>query len=112
MPTVKILNVGNLRPEDRVVEVEAGKPLMWALWEKGVPIRHNCGGQAKCTTCRVVVHEGELPEMNQAERERLEAARLRHVRLSCQLPVQGDLRIDIVNLLTYEEMEQWKAEGR
>ena len=38
----------------RTVEVEAGKRLVLAIeQDAGVDILHACGGNARCTTCRV-----------------------------------------------------------
>ncbi len=34
-------------------EVESGTRLVLALERNGVDILHRCGGNAKCTTCRV-----------------------------------------------------------
>ena len=40
-------------------EVEAGKRLVLAIeGDAGVDILHACGGQARCTTCRVEFVEG------------------------------------------------------
>jgi ferredoxin len=34
-------------------EAEEGRKLVLALEDNGVDILHRCGGNAKCTTCRV-----------------------------------------------------------
>ncbi len=36
-----------------VFEAEEGKKLVLALEDNGVDILYRCGGNAKCTTCRV-----------------------------------------------------------
>ena len=46
MPYINVLGHGTF-------EVEEGKKLMLALKDQGIHILHRCGGQAKCTTCRV-----------------------------------------------------------
>ncbi len=42
------------------VEVEAGKRLVLAIEESGMDIMRACGGNARCTTCRVEFIEGEV----------------------------------------------------
>jgi ferredoxin len=75
-------------------EVEAGVRLVNALERHGVDILHRCGGFARCTTCRVEFLEGEPARMTEAEKIRLEAKGLfGQVRLSCQIPVEGDMKV-------------------
>ena len=78
---------------------DAGRKLVLAIEDGGVDILHRCGGKAKCTTCRVEVLEGDAGEMGEAERERLarETGLTENVRLSCQVHVQGDLRVRVLN---------------
>ena len=54
MPTVTIHG-------EKAVEVEAGKKLVLAIEDAGIDILHRCGGNARCTTCRVEVLDGERP---------------------------------------------------
>lgn len=75
-------------------EVEAGRRLVLAIEAQGVPIGHRCGGQARCTTCRVTFLAGEPVRMTVAERDKLaERGLLGEVRLSCQCVVEGDLAV-------------------
>lgn len=75
-------------------EVEAGRRLVLAIEEQGVEIGHRCGGQARCTTCRVEFLDGEPARMTVAERDKLaERDLLGSVRLSCQCRVEGDARV-------------------
>ena len=75
-------------------EVEPGRRLVLAIEDQGVPIGHRCGGQARCTTCRVEFLAGEPARMTVAERDKLaERDLLGQVRLSCQCTVEGDLRV-------------------
>ena len=50
-------------------EVESGQRLVLAIEGTGVNIGHRCGGNAKCTTCRVSFTEGEPDTMTEAERD-------------------------------------------
>lgn len=87
MPTVEIVGHTN-------VEVPEGKRLVNAIREAGVDIGHRCGGNAACTTCRVEFENGEPDRMTQAEKGKLQERDLYgKVRLSCQIPVDRDMRV-------------------
>ena len=62
---------------EKAFEVEEGKKLVLAIEDAGIDILHRCGGNARCTTCRVVVLAGEAPPMGNAEQERLARVRSR-----------------------------------
>src|SRR5918993_5248247 len=73
------------------VEVEAGKRLVLAIeQDAGVDVLHACGGNARCTTCRVEFIEGEPETMTVAERGKLEERGLSGIRLSCQIVCDHD----------------------
>lgn len=75
-------------------EVEAGKRLVLALEEDArIDQLHACGGNAKCTTCRVEFLSGEPARMTKAEQECLAARELTDVRLSCQVLCEQDMTI-------------------
>jgi len=77
-----------------------GKRLILALRDEDVDILHRCGGNAKCTTCRVKFHAGEPERMTVAERDRLESGNLLgEVRLSCQIPCTHDMTVEPLNTL-------------
>ena len=80
-------------------DAEQGRKLVLTIEDKGVDILHRCGGKAKCTTCRVEVLEGDAGEMGEAERNRLalETGLAENVRLSCQVRVQSDLHVRVIN---------------
>jgi len=64
-----------------------------------VPLEHACGGNCACTTCHVIVREGErnLSPMEDNEADRLELASgvTLHSRLACQAVVLGDVIVEI-----------------
>ena len=83
-------------------EVETGKRLVLALEDNGIDILHRCGGNARCTTCRVKFHAGEPERMTVAEHNRLvdKGNLLGVVRLSCQITVQHDMTVEPVYRLS------------
>src|SRR5919106_3958989 len=80
-------------------EAPAGKKLVLALEDAGIDILHRCGGNARCTTCRVEVLEGDPGPMGDLERNRLsvEQELAPNVRLSCQIHVSSDLKVRVIN---------------
>ena len=88
-------------------EAPAGKKLVLAIEDAGVDILHRCGGNARCTTCRVEILEGEPGEMAGLERNRLamEAEIGPNIRLSCQIHVNSDLKVRVVNQASVRGMD-------
>ena len=91
----------------QVFEAEAGRKLVLAIEDAGIDILHRCGGNAKCTTCRVEVLAGDPGEIGEAERERLarETGLAENVRLSCQVRVRDDLKVRVVNQVSTRNLD-------
>jgi ferredoxin len=85
-----------------LVETEppAGKKLVLAIEDAGIDILHRCGGNARCTTCRVEFIDGEPSAMTQAERQVLAARGVTGVRLSCQIQCTHDMAVRAISRLT------------
>lgn len=82
-------------PNGQSFEVENDKRLVLALVENGVDILHRCGGNARCTTCRVKFIAGEPATMTQAEHDKLaERELLGEYRLSCQILCSQDMTVE------------------
>ncbi len=78
--------------QDGTVQIEKDQSLLDAALAAGIPMMHECGGQAHCSTCRVLVLEGAdcLSVPNEAElfmREALDFPA--NTRLACQTTVVG-----------------------
>lgn len=96
-------------PSNRTVEVDDdkypladhGRPgsLLDIALAHDIALEHNCGGSCACTTCHLVVREGEasLSEMQVDEEDRLDMAEglTIHSRLGCQAVVRGDVVVEI-----------------
>ncbi|MFP5264194.1 MAG: 2Fe-2S iron-sulfur cluster-binding protein [Blastocatellia bacterium] len=65
----------------------------------GIDLQHACGGNCACTTCHVIVKQGEenLTPMDDDEDDRLYLADglTLHSRLGCQAVVKGDVTVEI-----------------
>jgi len=91
-------------------EVPTQDRLVLALENAGVDVLHRCGGQARCTTCRVEFIHGEPERMTQAERNVLEAkSLLGQARLSCQIPCDHDMHVRPVQTARSSGLEPGKA---
>ncbi len=79
-------------------DVADGKRLILALTEDaGVDQLHACGGNARCTTCRVEVITGEPAAMTMAEKNVLLAKGVTGVRLSCQMLCDRDMSVRCIS---------------
>lgn len=93
MPKLTVEGVGEF-------EVEAGKRLVLALEEDAaVDQLHACGGNAKCTTCRVQFVSGEPEKKTQAEHDCLTAREVTDARLSCQILCEQDMEVRVISRL-------------
>lgn len=114
MPTVTIEGFGTS-------SCEPGRRLVLCIEDAGVDILHRCGGNARCTTCRVEVLAGEPGFPTDAEAERL--GRIEdlapNIRLSCQVQIREDLTVRVLRRLQENpHMKdpgprpiEWPAEG-
>ena len=67
--------------------------------DAGVDILHACGGNARCTTCRIEFISGEPPRMTLAEKSKMEEKGLTGVRLSCQIVCDHDMTVRAISRL-------------
>jgi ferredoxin len=82
------------------VDVEDGKRLVLAIeQDAGVDILHACGGNARCTTCRIEFISGEPERMTVAEKTKLEEKGLTGIRLSCQIVCDHDMAVRAISRL-------------
>ena len=80
-------------------EAEEGRKLVLAIEDNGIDILHRCGGNARCTTCRVEVLAGDPGEIGEAEKAILATKTDLddHTRLSCQVRIMDDLHVQVIN---------------
>jgi len=93
MPSLTVEGIGTFT-------VPENKRLVLALEEDaGIDQLHACGGNARCTTCRVEFVEGEPETSTKAERAALERRALTGVRLSCQILCDHDMTVRAISRL-------------
>jgi ferredoxin, 2Fe-2S len=94
---------------EKTVEFESGKlpydnhgkpeSILDVAMHFGIPLDHACGGVCACTTCHVIVQNGEgnLSEAEDDELDRVELAPgvTTRSRLGCQAVVKGDIVVEI-----------------
>lgn len=92
MPTVTVEG-------EKSFEVQPGTKLVLAIEDAGIDVMHRCGGNARCTTCRVQIVSGEAGPMAELEQARLarEGNLGPDIRLSCQVRVESDLTVNVLN---------------
>jgi ferredoxin len=82
------------------VQVEEGKRLVLAIEQDAhVDVLHACGGNARCTTCRVEFISGEPERSTAAEKHVLNARGVTGVRLSCQITCDHDMTVRAISRL-------------
>jgi ferredoxin len=93
MPKLNVEGVGEF-------EVPEGKRMVLALEDEAhIDQLHACGGNARCTTCRVEFVAGEPAKMTTAERDVLAARGVTGVRLSCQILCDHDMTVRAISRL-------------
>jgi ferredoxin len=103
MPTI----VAETASGTQAIDAPEEKKLVLVLEDAGIDILHRCGGNARCTTCRVEILEGEPGPMGELERNRLamEAELAENVRLSCQIHVNSNLKVRVINQVSVRGMD-------
>lgn len=93
MPKLTIEGLGSF-------DISPGKRLINAILDDARGNQHySCGGNAKCTTCRVQFIQGEPEKITEAEKSLLSASGLDKeigVRLSCQILCEQDMTIRLI----------------
>jgi ferredoxin len=93
MPKLTVEGVGEF-------DVPQDKRLVLALEDEArIDQLHACGGNARCTTCRVEFVSGEPEQMTAAEKNVLTARGLTGVRLSCQIVCDHDMAVRAISRL-------------
>lgn len=93
--------------DEAVVEVDTSTPILHASLQNGIPHTHVCGGNARCSTCRVLIMDGLENVCPRNEKEQKMALRRNfspNVRLACQTTLQGDV---VLRRLVLDDEDRW-----
>lgn len=77
---------------EKIIEIDDEQTILEASLNAGIPHYHDCGGKARCSTCRVLVIEGakNLTPVNDLEKKLKSIVGFSdNVRLACQTKVTG-----------------------
>ncbi|APB33309.1 adenylate cyclase [Gloeomargarita lithophora Alchichica-D10] len=86
----------SVQPDQQTIATNASETLLDALLSHEIPHTHACGGQAYCSTCRVLILDGIKHCSSPTRAEKALAQKLQfpiHVRLACQTKISGDVTI-------------------
>src|SRR3954471_8897215 len=80
-------------------EAEEGRKLVLAIEDNGIDILHRCGGNARCTTCRVEILSGDPGPIREKEAAILSTKTdlNERTRLSCQILIMDDMHVHVIN---------------
>lgn len=79
--------------KDKNIKVKPGQTILAASLEAGIPHYHMCGGNGKCSTCRILVLEGMNFLSHKSDKEMALVKEYKlppQVRLACQAKVTGE----------------------
>ncbi len=80
---------------DHTFQVPMGDKLLNSLADQSIFIPSACGGGGTCGECKIIVTEGG-GDVLATERSKLTRGQVREgYRLSCQLPVKGDMKLEV-----------------
>lgn len=86
-----------LEPERKTLKTKrSGDTILETAIANNFPLYHLCGGNARCTTCRVFVSDGLSSLSERNEREKTIAERKgwpNEIRLSCQTEIFGNVEV-------------------
>ncbi len=84
------------RPDNIAIEAKANRSILESLLAARVPHPHACGGNAACSTCRIMILSGSEHCRLMTPAEKALAERLDlpvHIRLACQTRITGDVEV-------------------
>ena len=81
-------------PDNKIYESEQGETILRTAARNGIPHVNACGGEGKCTTCRLLILEGIeycSPETETELSLKSKVHTTEEFRLACQTTVTGDI---------------------
>ena len=96
--------------EDKELSVKPGGKLLTSLAQEGIFLSSACGGGGSCGQCRCLVEEGGGAILPTEQGKIKPAEARRGMRLSCQVPVKRDLKIQVPPEML--ETKKWQCTVR
>ena len=100
-------------PDNKVFEVEPGESILHTATRNEIPHVNACGGEGKCTTCRLLILEGIENCSPETEKEialKEKAHTTDEFRLACQTTITGDVTVRRL-VLNKEDIESVSERG-
>lgn len=94
MPTITIKNLDN----KSIIYTDSNQSVLKVLHENNVDWMHSCGAKGRCTTCKMIVHEGitSLSAYSAFEEQSISLGNLEdNERLTCQCHTTEDIVISV-----------------
>lgn len=82
--------------DNKTVDADPAETILQASLREGIPHAHACGGNARCSTCRVLILEGIEHCVPRNEKEQVLADRLHftpEIRLACQTTISNAVKL-------------------
>ncbi len=77
---------------------DLSKTILQHVHKSHIDWMHACGGKGRCTTCKVIVLDGEsnlTPRTNAELRYKKQGLISNHERLACQTKILGDITVSV-----------------
>ena len=94
IPQITIRNLNNTVLDSK----DNSKSVLNIIHEQGIDWMFACGGNGRCTTCKIIVKEGinNISKVNTLEQKFHEIGKLKpNERLACQSTITGNIEIEV-----------------
>lgn len=91
-----------------VASKDNSKTALNIIHENQIDWMHACGAKGRCTTCKLIIHEGleNLSPINTLEQKFADLGRLKqNERLACQAILQGDISVSVAEQNKFPHIE-------
>ena len=100
-------------PDNKIFDSEPGETILQTASRNGIPHVSACGGEGKCTTCRLLILDGIdncSPETDTEISLKEKAHTTDEFRLACQTTITGDIVVRRL-VLNKEDIESVSEKG-
>tara|TARA_S200000501_G_scaffold175815_1_gene165505 strand:+ start:14130 stop:15464 length:1335 start_codon:yes stop_codon:yes gene_type:complete len=111
MPSIDFL------PDNKKFDIHEGETILQTASRNGIPHVNACGGEGKCTTCRLLILDGIENCSPETEKEislKERAHTTEEFRLACQTTISGDIVVRrlVLNKEDIESVSERSVSGR